>query len=111
MIARAPAAIAVSNATRDALALQSAQVTSTPLHPAAQIAQAMAQKGQPAVDQMIATIEAMLAKATDLEEFQQMLANAFGDIDTSDLASVLASGIASAHAAGRSDLVDESSAS
>lgn len=110
-VLQAPAAIAVSNATRDALALQSAQVTSTPLHPAAQIAQAMAQKGQPAIDQMIATIEAMLAKATDLEEFQQMLANAFGDIDTSDLASVLASGIASAHAAGRSDLVDESSAS
>ncbi|MDE1917657.1 MAG: DUF935 domain-containing protein [Sphingomonadales bacterium] len=93
------------------LALQSAQgapQVAAPAHPAAQIAAAMQGKGQPAIDQMVATIEAMLGKAQDLAEFQQMLANAFPALDASKLADVLAAGLLSAQAAGRSDLVDES---
>ncbi|MBN9504930.1 MAG: DUF935 domain-containing protein [Altererythrobacter sp.] len=77
-------------------------------HPADGIARQMAELGQPAIDEMIGTIEAMLEKARDLGEFREMLASAFGDIDSSQLAAVLAGGLAAAHAAGRSDLVDES---
>jgi len=80
-------------------------------HPADLIAQRMAKEGQPAIDAMLASIEAMLEQASDLAEFRQMLMLAFPDLDASALATVLAQGHGAAHAAGRSDLVDESSAS
>lgn len=96
-----------------AIALQSANPADVapPQHPAVQIAQRMAAQGQPMVDSMITAIEAMLAKAQDLGEFREMLLAAYGDLDKSGLASVIAAGLVAAQAAGRSDLVDESSAS
>ena len=79
-----------------------------PPHPAELIARQMAELGQPAIEEMIGSIEAMFDKARDLGEFRAMLASAFGEIDSSQLAAVLSGGVAAAHAAGRSDLADES---
>lgn len=78
-----------------------------PPHPAAQIAAAMLPGATAATDEMIVTIETMLAKANDLAEFREMLASAFGQLGGEQLAAVLAAGLASAHAAGRTDLEDE----
>ena len=84
------------------------QSAETPAHPAEQIAAAMAEASALEVDAMIGTIETMLAKASDLGEFRTMLASAWSDEPTRKLATVIAAGLASAQAAGRSDLVDES---
>jgi len=88
-------------------ALQAQEAPAAP-HPAAQIADAMAGQGDAAVADMIEQIEAMLNSASDLNEFRAMLDAAYPGIDASDLASVLAGGMTAAHAAGRSDLEDES---
>lgn len=94
------------------IATQSAQPGAAPVkadpHPADLIAARMAKDGQGAIDEMISTIEAMLGKASDLDEFRDMLMTAFPDLNTSALAKVLTMGLTAAHAAGRSDLVDES---
>ena len=50
----------------------------------------------------------MLERANDLSEFRTMLGEAFGEIDSRKLAQALEGGMASADAAGRSDLEDES---
>ncbi|MCX7284395.1 MAG: DUF935 domain-containing protein [Novosphingobium sp.] len=90
-------------------ALQSQQAPkSTPAHPAAQIAVAAAGQSAAAIEAMVAAIETMLGKASDLGEFRLMLASAFPDIDASQLAQSVAQSIAVAHLAGRSDLVEES---
>jgi phage gp29-like protein len=96
-----------------AMALQSAQPPAKPAadpHPAALIAAAMATKAVPAVGQMVASIETMLEKARDLGEFRDMLMSAYPDLPVDTLAKVMSQGIASALAAGRSDLVEESGA-
>lgn len=88
-------------------ALQSQQ-EAAPAHSAVQIADAIAGRGDSAVAELVDTIETMLIKATDLGEFRLMLASAFPLLDASNLAETLAQGIATAHLAGRSDLVEES---
>lgn len=77
-------------------------------HPASQLARQLAEQGAAEIEGMEATIGAMLERAQDLGEFRAMLAQAYGDIDVSRLAEILASGLMSAHAAGRSDLAEES---
>lgn len=77
-------------------------------HPAELTARQMAERGEPAVEAMIASIEAMFAAARDLGEFREMLAAAYGDISSEALADVLAGGMTAARAAGHSDLADES---
>lgn len=77
-------------------------------HPAHLIAAAMAGEGAAGAEEMALTIEAMMERAGDLGEFRAMIASAWPSIDNARLASVLAGGIAAAHAAGRSDAVDES---
>jgi phage gp29-like protein len=85
------------------------QSTETPAqHPADQIAAAMADASTGDIAAMIDTIETMLGKANDLAEFRTMLASAWSDEPTRKLATILTAGLASAQAAGRSDLVDES---
>lgn len=96
-----------------AVALQSAQRPAKPAtnpHPADLIAVGMAGKAVPAVAQMVGTIETMLEKARDLGEFRDMLMSAYPDLPVATLAKVMSQGIASALAAGRSDLVEESGA-
>lgn len=87
-------------------ALQSEQPPAP--HPAVQVAAAMTGDAEQAVGEMVATIATMMEQAGDLHEFRTMLGAAFGEIDSRALAEVLAGGLAAAHAAGRSDLVEES---
>lgn len=94
-----------SGADRNALTLHARQSSK---HPAEQIALQLASEGDPHVREMAGTIEAMLASASNLSEFRSMLTSAFGDIDSGALADVIAGGLAAAHAAGRSDIADES---
>jgi len=77
-------------------------------HPAAQIAAAMQVAADPAIGTMIGSIQTMLAQAQDLAEFREMLSNAFGDVQSTQLAAAIAGGIAAAQAAGRADLAQES---
>ena len=92
-------------ATADALALQAREAAKDP---ADRIADRMAKEAEPATEEMIDAIEAMMAKASDLSEFRAMLGEAFGAIDARALAAVIEGGLVSAHAAGRSDVEDES---
>lgn len=89
------------------IALQAEQPT-TPAHPADQIAAAMQPPAEAAIGEMVATIETMMEKASDLGELRAMLSAGFGDIDSGKLAAAIAGGLAAAQAAGRSDLVEES---
>lgn len=100
---------APATVTPPVTALQSQQAPAA-THPTTQIALAMAGAAEPAIAQMTASIETMLEKASDLGEFRLMLDAAYGQIDSGALAAVLAGGLAAAHAAGRSDLVEESNA-
>lgn len=109
LTAPAPAQIAFDparpSADRSALTLHSRQ---NPTHPAEQIALQLAGEGDAHIQEMAGTIETMLERASDLHEFREMLAGAFGDIESAGLADVIAGGLAAAHAAGRSDITDES---
>lgn len=105
---KAPAAPEAEDEEEDEAAEVAAQAVEPP-HPSAQIAAAMLPGATAAVAEMSATIETMLSKASDLGEFREMLASAFGQLGGEKLAAVLASGLAVAQAAGRSDLVEESS--
>lgn len=100
-----PARAPIAAGTRPAL--QSAE-TDGPIHPAEQIATAMAAPAGEAVGEIVDTIAAMLDKASDLAEFRLMLTSAFGGTGVERLAKVLADGMMASGTAGRSDLVDES---
>ena len=91
------------------VALQGEEGGAPAVHPATQIAQAMAREGEPAIAAMVGSIEAMLQNAADLGEFRMMLIEAFGELGgRKDLASAIAGGIIAAQAAGMSDAEDES---
>lgn len=94
--------------TREALQQQERPKADPVDHPATIIARQMARRGDPAVQGMAETIEAMMAQASSLEELREMLLSGFSDIDESALAEVLEDGLLAAHAAGRSDAEDES---
>ena len=69
--------------------------------PAAAFADRLEIEARPAVDAMIARIEAMLQAAGSLEEFQEMLHLGFSRIDSADLAAAIGSGLIAADLAGR----------
>lgn len=62
----------------------------------------------PAIEGMMAKIEAMMQAAGSLEELQQMLSEGFADIDTTDLAEVLSRGLLAANAGGRVAVLEDS---
>lgn len=76
--------------------------------PADTLADRLEVEATPAMVAMLAQIEAMLAAATSLEEFREMILAAYPDIDTSDLAEVVANALMAGHAGGRSALEQES---
>lgn len=73
-----------------------------------QLADALARRAEPDVAALIASVEAMAARAQDLSELRVMLASAFPVLDLDPLTRTLADAVAAAHAAGRSDAVDDS---
>lgn len=89
-------------------ALQSEQVPSPAGKRASAATADMTPGAEAAISTMAASIEAMLERASDLSEFRAMLSEAWGEIDESQLAAVLAGGIAATHAAGISDVHTES---
>lgn len=112
---RAPAAFApaivTGNQTAEALQSQSKPAAAKPVpHPARQVAVRMADDAQPAIEDMLSSMTAMMDKANSLEELQAMMGEAFDDLDSKDLQAVLEAGLVAAHAAGISDIADESSA-
>lgn len=62
----------------------------------------------PAIEGMMAKIEAMMEAAGSLQELQQMLSEGFADIDTTDLAEVLSRGLLAANAGGRVAVLEDS---
>jgi len=68
----------------------------------------MAVEAAPAMGAIMARIEAMLAAATGLEEFREMLLAGFPDLDASALVETMARGLTVAQAAGRIDVEEES---
>ena len=65
------------------------------------LADRLAVEAAPAMAAMLARIEAMMEAAGSLEEFREMLLAGFDEIDTRDLAEVIAQGMAAANLAGR----------
>jgi len=74
--------------------------------PAEVLAERLDLEALPAVHDMMGRIEAMLDAATDLDEFRQMLRNAWPDLDASRLVDAIAAGRVAANAAGRA-MVEE----
>lgn len=103
-----PGAAPAAQMTALKTALMTSGAAAPRTHPAEQIAATMLPGAATATADMITTIETMMARASDLAELRLMLASAFGELDSSGLAAILAGGLAAAQAAGRSDLVDES---
>jgi phage gp29-like protein len=69
------------------------------------IAAALASAAQPAIAELIATVQAMADRASDMSELRAMLASA--GIDSDELGKTMADALAAAHAAGMSDVVDD----
>ncbi len=69
--------------------------------PAGLLADRLAIEAGPAMEAMVARIEAMLSAAGSLEEFGEMVLEAYPDLDTSDLADVIARAMTAAYAGGR----------
>ena len=55
----------------------------------------------PAMEAMLARIEAMVAAAGSLEELREMMLAGFGDIDESALSAILAQAMIAGHLGGR----------
>lgn len=79
-----------------------------PVTPADAIAARMAREGDPQVAAWLEKIEAMLQAAGSLEEFREMLFAAQADLDESQLAALIGTGLSVADLAGRADLEDAS---
>jgi phage gp29-like protein len=79
-----------------------------PATPADAIAARMAREGDPQVAAWLEKLEAMLHAAGSLEEFREMLHAAQSDLDESQLAALIGTGLSVADLAGRADLEDAS---
>lgn len=72
------------------------------------IADALTRESAPAIGNLLASIQAMVEKATDLSELRMMIETGFAGLDIAPLGNKIGEALAAAHAAGRSDVVDES---
>lgn len=70
-------------------------------------AETLAEEAGPAVEAMLARIEAMIAAAGSLEELREMLLSGFGDLSSDDLARVLGQAFSAMHLAGIAEVVEE----
>lgn len=73
------------------------------------LADRLAAEARPAMEAMLARIEAMIGAAGSLEELREMLLAGFPEIDAAELGAVLATAMVAGHAAGRAVLEEESS--
>jgi phage gp29-like protein len=89
-------------------ALQQQAAKTQPIPAAEAIGDAIARDTAPDMAAWMGKIEAMLAAAGDLDEFKVMLMTAFPALDAAGMAEKIALGLTAAHAAGRSELEDDS---
>lgn len=94
------------NPTQPIAALRQAHVVT----PADAIAARLAREGDPQIVAWLERIETMMGKASNLQEFREMLMAAQVDLDESKLAELLGDGLSIADLAGRSDIEDVSEA-
>ena len=90
-----------------AKALQSANPATSEIDP---LVDQLGEKAGPAMEAMLARIEAMMEAAGSLEELRAMILEAYPDLDVTELAGVLAEAMMAGHAGGRAALVAESEA-
>jgi phage gp29-like protein len=65
-------------------------------------------EADPVIQKMLEQIEIMLETANSLPEFREMVLSAYPDLDSSDLATIMANVMMAGHAGGRAALEDES---
>lgn len=85
-----------------------AEQPAAPAGPAEAIGDRIAGDVEPEMAEMLGTIEAMMARASDLGELREMLVTGYPKLDQRKLAEKVAAGLVAAELAGRSDLVAES---
>lgn len=91
-----------------AMQAQNASVRPTAaLDPVSAWTEVMASEAAAPMAGLIDQVEVMLAQAGSLEEFREMLLAGFPDLDTGQLAQVMALGLMASHAAGRVEIEDE----
>lgn len=78
------------------------------LAPVALQTERLAADAAPAMEGMLARIEAMLAAAGSLEEFREMVLEGFPDVDADELARVMGEAFVATHMAGRAAVEEES---
>lgn len=91
----------VSGATEAAQAEGASTAKKTGGSPVDRLTARLEEEAAPAIEAMLARIEAMVAAATSLEELRQMLVEGFPEVDSDDLAEVLAQGLLAGNLAGR----------
>lgn len=89
------------------IALQSKQ-TGPAAFPPNLIAERMAEETGGNIGDLVATIEAMVGRASSIDELKEMLVSAYPSLDTAKLSETIALGLVAARAAGMSDVEDES---
>ena len=85
-----------------------AEAAPAPTDPVAAITDRLADEARPAMAALLTRIEAMLEASSSLEELREMLLAGFPDLDASELQQLMAEGFASALAAGRLAVTEES---
>ncbi len=90
-----------------AVAPQSATSEPVPPTPEDLLTDRVAENAAPAMAEVLAKIEALLAAASDLDEFRMMLVEAFPDIDIRPMVAVLGKAFVAAHLGGRASVENE----
>lgn len=106
---RAPAQRLVASNELAQPALQAEQAgVAAPTTPAEQLGDRLLEETEKDMAAMLEQLEAMMAAATDLDEFAAMVRSAYPKLDSGAIAAKIGLALTVAHAAGRSDLEDES---
>ncbi|MDQ6994860.1 MAG: hypothetical protein Q9M18_04615, partial [Mariprofundaceae bacterium] len=100
--------LSIAPKTQIATNAQQEQSSST-VHPSDLIAAQGAKQADEVMGEWLAQIEVMLAEAEDLPQFREMMLAAFGDLNPSALANIVANASMSAGLAGRFDIAAEDS--
>lgn len=96
-----------SEALAQALQAASRSAPVEPVKPADAIGDRLTEETRPDIEEMLEQIEVMMAAASDLAEFGEMLRSAFPSIETGRLAAKIADGMIVAQAAGRFDIEEQ----
>lgn len=96
-------------AAKAALKFTPAADRMTPPKVQAALADSLDAQAAPAIEQLIAQVRQMVDQADSLEQLREWLLDAYEGTDSTQLANIMALGIATAHLAGRFDVANEGS--